>query len=107
MMRLAGVVVLGLLFAGCATSKSVKQQIDPLADRLTAVEKQQAAINAKLDAQTAELQALRKDVAESTAASARAHEGVREAKEAAARAETAAEKSAKAFELTHVKGGKM
>ena len=101
MKRLAGVVVLGLLFAGCATSKSVKQQIDPLADRLTAVEKQQAALNAKLDAQSAELQALRKDVAESTA---RTHEGVREAKEAAARAETAAEKSAKAFELTHVKG---
>ncbi len=40
MKRLAGVVVLGLLFAGCATSKSVKQQIDPLADRLTVVERQ-------------------------------------------------------------------
>ncbi|ACG74218.1 conserved hypothetical protein [Anaeromyxobacter sp. K] len=104
MMRMAGLLVLGLLAAGCATNGSVKQQIDPLADRITAVEQQQAAMNAKLDAQTAELQALRKDVADSAATSARAQEAVKAAQDAAQRAELAAQKSAKAFELTQVKG---
>lgn len=104
MMRVAGLVVLGLLAAGCATNRSVKQQIDPLADRITAVEQQQAAMSAKLDAQTAELQALRRDVADSAATAARTQEAVKAAQDAAARAELAAQKSAKAFELTQVKG---
>jgi hypothetical protein len=121
MIRIAGVVVLGLLVVGCATSKSVKQQIDPLAERLAAVERQQAgvdgkrlaaleqqqsSIEAKLDAQTAELQALRKDLASSYAASAQMQDAVKEAQLAASRAENAAQKSAKAFELSQVKAGK-
>jgi hypothetical protein len=119
MMRIAGVVLLGLLVAACATDKSVKQQVDPLAERLAAVEKQQAdgkklatleqqqaTLEAKLDTQAAELQALRKDLNSSYAASSQMQEAVKEAQLAAARAETAAQKSAKAFELSQVKGGK-
>jgi hypothetical protein len=107
MMRIAGVVVFGLLVAGCATDASVKKQIEPLDQRVTALEKQQAATNAKLDAQAAELQALRKNVSDTSAASAaRAEQAAKEAAAAAERAEAAAQKSTKAFELGQVKGGK-
>lgn len=127
MMRMVGVVAFALLVVGCATapvkgsepvyspvvSATPQQGVDPLAARLTAVEKQQAAIsaqltqlNSKLDAQAAEMQALRKDVADSSAASAQAQEAMKEAQLAAARAEEAALKSTKAFELSLAKGGK-
>jgi septal ring factor EnvC (AmiA/AmiB activator) len=127
MMRIAVVVALALL-VGCATApvksepvtyapvvsatpQAATQGVDPLAARLTAVEKQQAEIgatlsqlNAKLDAQATELQALRKDMATSSAASAQAEQAMKEAQAAAARAEEAAQKSAKAFELSLAKG---
>ena len=45
MTRIAVVVFFGLL-VGCATSSSVKQQIAPLEERVTALEKQEAAQNA-------------------------------------------------------------
>lgn len=107
MMRLAGVVLFALLVAGCATNSSVKQQIAPLADRVTALEAQQAAASSKLDAQAAELQVLRKGVADTSAASAaRAQDAAQQAAAAAERAEAAAEKSTKAFELAQVKGAK-
>jgi hypothetical protein len=103
MKRIAVMMVLGLLGAGCATNASVKKEVDPLAARLTALEQKQAATEAKLadmsakqDAQTADIQAMRKEVADSTAAS----------REAAARAETAAAQSTKAFELMQGKGKK-
>jgi septal ring factor EnvC (AmiA/AmiB activator) len=110
MRRLALVICFGLLAAGCATNKAVKKEIDPLAERLTAVERQQATadakvgqMSAKIDAQTAEIQALRKDVADSTAASREAQQSLHDA---TMRAETAAQKSTKAFELMQVKGSK-
>ena len=112
MTRLAGVLAFALLVAGCATDASVKKQIDPLGARLTAIEQQQAAIQAKLDAQTTELQALR-GLAPDAAATARqeaalkdAQQSAKDAAAAAERAEAAAQKSAKAFELSQVKGGK-
>lgn len=103
MKRTALVMVLGVLAAGCATNKSVKKEIDPLAERLTALEQKEAAtdaklgqLNVKMDAQATELQGLRQQVAESTAAT----------RDAVTRAEAAAQKSTKAFELMQVKGTK-
>ncbi len=94
-------IVVALLAAGCATKGALKKEVEPLGQRLTAVEQKQATTDAqlaqmssKLDAQTAELQKLRQEVAASTTAS----------QEAAARAESAAEKSSKAFELMQTKG---
>ncbi len=107
MMRIAGVVLFGLLVAGCATSSSVKQQLKPLEDRVAALEKQQAETTSRLDAQAGELQALRKGASDTSATSAaRAEQAAKEAAAAAERAETAAQKSAKAFELGQVKGAK-
>ncbi len=110
MRRIAVVMVFGLLAAGCATNKALKAEVNPLADRLSAVEKQQVAtdakvgqLNAKIDAQTAELQALRKEVADSTVATRDAQQALHDA---TMRAETAAQKSTKAFELMQVKGTK-
>ncbi len=103
MARIVGAVLFGLLVAGCATDGSVKKQIDPLAERVTALEKAQAATNAKVDAQQAEIAALQRS---SSDASARAEQSAREAAAAADRADAAAQKSTKAFELGQVKGGK-
>jgi hypothetical protein len=96
-------MALALLAAGCATSSSVKKEVDPLAARITALEQKQAATDEKLaqmsakeDAQAADIQALRKEVADSTAAT----------QDALTRAEAAAQKSTKAFELMQVKGAK-
>ena len=100
--RIVGAVLFGLLVAGCATDASVKKQIDPLADRVTALEKAQAATNAKVDAQQAELAALKNT---SSDASARADQSAKDAAAAAERAEAAAQKAEKAFELGQVKGG--
>jgi hypothetical protein len=57
-----------------------------------------------MDAQSADIQALRKETADSTAAARQAQQSVQEAQAAAQRAETAADKSTKAFELRQVKG---
>jgi hypothetical protein len=102
MTRIVGAALFGLLVAGCATDASVKKQIDPLADRVTALEKAQASTNAKLDAQASELAALKKN---SSDASARAEQSAKEAAAAAERADAAAQKATKAFELQQVKGG--
>ncbi len=106
MRRLVGVVLFGMLAAGCATSSSVKKQIQPLEDRVTALEKAEADQNAKLDAQAQELAALRRSVQDGSAAAMRAEQAAKEAAAAAERAEGAAQKSTKAFELGQVKGGK-
>jgi len=106
MTRIVGIVLFGLLVAGCATNASVKQQIAPIADRVTALEKAQANTNARLDAQASELQSLRKASDASAASAAQAQQAAREAAASAERAEAAAQKSAKAFELSQVKGGK-
>jgi phage-related minor tail protein len=110
MRRIAVVMVFGLLAAGCATNKALKAEVDPLAERIGAVERQQAAteakvgqLSSKIDAQTAELQALRKEVADSTVAARDAQQALHDA---TMRAETAAQKSTKAFELMQVKGTK-
>ena len=62
-----------VLATGCATSASVKQELAPLNDKLTALEQKQAATDAKLadlnkkaDAQAADIQALRKEIATET-----------------------------------------
>jgi peptidoglycan hydrolase CwlO-like protein len=113
MKRLVGFVAVALLVSGCATNSSVKSMIDPLAERITALENKQAATDAKFadlgkksDAQTAEIQGLRKDLADSTAASQAAQKAAADAQAAATRAESAADKATKAFELKQVKGKK-
>jgi uncharacterized coiled-coil DUF342 family protein len=110
MTRLMGLAVLAALATGCATTSSVKEEMAPLSNRVTALEQQDAAMNAKLtdlgkksDAQSADIQALRKEIANYNAA---AQKAAADAETAATRAETAAAKAAKAFELRQVKGAK-
>jgi hypothetical protein len=88
----------------------VKEEMAPLTSRVTALEQQDAAMNAKLadlskrsDAQAADIQALRKEISNSNAA---AQKAAADAEAAAVRAETAAAKAAKAFELRQMKGAK-
>jgi uncharacterized protein (UPF0335 family) len=108
-----GLAVLALFVAGCATDSSVKAEIKPLADRITNVERQNAAMEAKLaemskkaDAQAVDVQAVRKDLADTNAAAQKAQQAAADAQTAATRAETAAAKAAKAFELRQMKGSK-
>jgi uncharacterized coiled-coil DUF342 family protein len=110
MTRLLAVAVLAVLATGCATTSSVKEELAPLASRVTALEQQDAAMNAKLadlgkkaDAQSADVQALRKEIANYNAA---VQKSAADADAAAVRAETAAAKAAKAFELRQGKGVK-
>lgn len=110
MTRILGLVVLAALATGCATTSSVKEEMAPLSSKVTALEQQDAAMNAKLadlskksDAQTADIQALRKEIANYNAT---AQKATADAEAAAARAETAAAKASKAFELRLMKGAK-
>jgi uncharacterized protein (UPF0335 family) len=110
MNRMIPLALLAALATGCATTSSVKEEMAPLANRVTALEQQDAAMNAKLadllkkaDAQSADVQALRKEIANYNAA---AQKSAADAEAAAVRAETAAAKAAKAFELRQMKGAK-
>jgi uncharacterized protein (UPF0335 family) len=110
MKRFVGLTLLALLAAGCATSSSVKQEMQPLVDKVSTLEQQNAAMQAKItdlskraDQQAADTQALRKDMVNTNAASQKA---AADAEAAATRAETAAAKAAKAFELRQYKGVK-
>jgi uncharacterized protein (UPF0335 family) len=113
MTRIMGIAVLALLSVGCATSSSVKEQLNPLADRITALEKQNADMGAKLadlskkaDGAAIDVQAVKKDLADTRAAAQTAQTAAADAKTAADRAETAASKALAAFELKQVKGAK-
>jgi predicted nucleic acid-binding Zn-ribbon protein len=110
MKRILALSLFAVLAAGCATTSSVKEEMAPLSGRVTTLEQKNAAIEAKLadlskkgDTQSAEIQALRKEIASSNAASAKS---AADAEAAAVRAETAAAKAAKAFELRQMKGAK-
>jgi peptidoglycan hydrolase CwlO-like protein len=113
MRKMLGLAVLALLAAGCATSGSVREQINPLSDRVAAVEKsnqdiqaQLAAMNKKLDSQSSDLDTSRKELADMKAAAQQAQQAASDAQAAATRAETAADKAAKAFELRQRKGAR-
>jgi peptidoglycan hydrolase CwlO-like protein len=108
MKRIMGLIAVALLAAGCATNSAVKEQIDPLANKLTSMEKKQADLDAKLadiskkqDTQAADIQGLRGEMAQTQAA---AQKAASDAQDAANRAESAAEKSTKAFALGQKKG---
>ena len=105
MKRIMTMAFAALLTAGCATTSSVKEEMKPLADRVTALEAKQAATDAKVadlaKKQDADVQALRKDISNYNAA---AQKAAADAEAAATRAETAAAKAAKAFELKQGKG---
>ncbi len=106
MTRILGLAVLAMLAVGCATSGSVKEQTAPLADRLSSVEAKLADLNRKVDAQSNDVQTLKGQVADSSAAAQKAQQSAQDAENAANRAESAAAKSAKAFELRQMKGKK-
>jgi uncharacterized coiled-coil DUF342 family protein len=110
MTRILALTLFAVLAAGCATTSSVKEEMAPLSSKVTALEQQGTAMQAKLadlskrsDAQSADIQALRKEIANYTAA---AQKSAADAEAAAVRAETAAAKAAKAFELRQMKGAK-
>jgi chromosome segregation ATPase len=102
---------LALLASACATNSSVKRQVDPLGERISKLEQQQADLQAqqtttagKLADLSSAVQALRSDLATTNAAAQNAQQAAAEARAATARAETAAKKAAKAFELQQKKG---
>jgi uncharacterized protein HemX len=110
MTRILALALFAVLAAGCATTSGVKEEMAPLSARVTTLEQQDAAMQAKLadlsrkaDAQSADVQALRKEIANYNAA---AQKSAADADAAAVRAETAAAKAAKAFELRQMKGAK-
>jgi chromosome segregation ATPase len=110
MTRILALALFAVLAAGCATTSSVKEEMAPLSGRVSTLEQQDAAMQAKLadlsrksDAQSADVQALRKEIANYNAA---AQKSAADADAAAVRAETAAAKAAKAFELRQMKGAK-
>ena len=96
MKRLLGIAVVAMLAAGCATNSSVKKQIDPLSDRVSAMESRLADMNRKLDTQSADLQSAQKNLADMNAAAQKSQQAAADAQAAATRAETAADKAAKA-----------
>lgn len=111
MTRMKGLLVFALLAFGCATNSAVKEQIDPLAKQISAIERKQADLDARLadvskkqDAQAADLQGLHSQVAQTAAAAQNAQQAAADAQAAASRAETAADKSTKAFALGQKKG---
>ena len=105
MKRMIGLIAFALLAAGCATNSAIKEQIDPLSNKITNIEARQADLDAKLadmaKKQDADIQGLRSDMAQTQAATQKA---VADAQDAANRAEAAAEKSSKAFALGQKKG---
>jgi predicted nucleic acid-binding Zn-ribbon protein len=101
MKRIVGLMAVALLAAGCATNSSVKEQIDPLASRLTSVEQKQADLDAKLADLSKRQDAQGTEIAQAQAA---AQKAAADAQDAANRAESAAEKSTKAFALGQKKG---
>ena len=48
MTRILGLAVIAALATGCATTSSVKEEMAPLSSKVTALEPQDAAMNAKL-----------------------------------------------------------
>jgi len=82
---LATLSILMISSYGCASKEYVKQQIDPLVDRIS-----------KLEAMS---QSLKDCCGKADAAAQRAEAAAKEAQAAAKRAEAAAERSAKSFDL--------
>ncbi len=86
---LAALVILMMSSYGCASKEYVKQQIDPLVDRIS-----------KLEAAT---QSLKDCCGKADAAAEKAEAAAKAAEDAARKAQAAAEKSAKSFELQQKK----
>ena len=89
MLLLATLSILLVSSYGCASKEYVKQQIDPLVDRIS-----------KLEATT---QSLKDCCGKADAAAARAEAAARDAQAAANKAQAAAEKATKSFELLQKK----
>ncbi len=127
MARFPYVALAALLATGCATSSSVKAQVDPLAQRVSALEKgqaelkaqladlaakaeqsqeQQAAAQAKLTELSSKVQALGDDLTATAHMARSAEQAASESRAATIRAELAANQAAKAFELTQKRGRK-
>jgi peptidoglycan hydrolase CwlO-like protein len=102
MKRLVGLtaVLFTLVGSGCGVNETyVKQQTDPLNDRLTKIEGQLADLQKQTSAQAADIQTLKSAVAENKAAAQAADAAAARAEAAAAKAEASASKSNKAFTL--------
>ncbi len=113
MKKMLGLLAVAVLATGCATSGSVKEAIAPLNDRIAKLEQQRNATQAKLadmsskeDAQSADLQAVRKELADAKNSGAGVQQAAADARASADRAEQAAAKATKAFELSQRRGGK-
>ncbi len=86
---LATLVILTVSSYGCASKEYVKQQIEPLVDRISKLE--------------ADMQSLKDCCGKADAAAERAEAAAKEAQAAAKKAEAAADKSSKSFELQQKK----
>jgi len=71
-MLAVGALSLTLLASGCATMSDVKQQVDPLAARLSQVESRLSALENQVNAQAADVQAAKRDAADAKAQAQRA-----------------------------------
>ena len=99
-----------IILAGCATKGFVKQQTEPLSDRMATVESRLDALQNSVGMQNAAINDLKADVAEAkkncgsamsncATSASQAEAAAARAEAAAKQAETAAEKSERAFRL--------
>jgi len=94
-------IVLFLFSAGCASRDYVRQQIEPLVERISKLE---AKVSSMGPCQTEETKKTSQDCCDKAdAAAKRAEDAANRAEDAAKKAGAAAEKSKKAFELQQTK----
>jgi hypothetical protein len=98
---LPALIVLFLFSSGCATRDYVRQQIEPLVERISKLE---AKVSSMGPCQTEETKKIPQDCCDKAdAAAKRAEDAANRAEDAAKKAGAAAEKSKKAFELQQTK----
>ncbi|MFH1701863.1 MAG: alanine-zipper protein [Nitrospirota bacterium] len=98
---LPALIVLFLFSSGCASRDYVRQQIEPLVERISKLE---AKVSSMGPCQTEETKKTSQDCCDKAdAAAKRAEDAANRAEDAAKKAGAAAEKSKKAFELQQTK----
>jgi outer membrane murein-binding lipoprotein Lpp len=98
-MTMAGIGLATALFTGCATESSLKPKFDAQDDRMSKLEGRMADLERKVDAQAAQMPAVKADAQRAEDAARRAEASATASEDAARRADASAAKAAKAFEL--------
>ena len=105
MKRMVGMLAaLAVVGTGCGASEQyVKQQVDPVSDRLSKVEATLGDLQKQSSAQAADIQSIKASLADAKASAAAAQAAADRAEAAAKAAEAASTKSTKAFKLQQKK----